>query len=369
MNDNSNTDYIKENQPCLYHFLDGLLNENIGCEKKISRNFIFNNHIDDNVVFLNITSEKKKFYENEKLKLIFYNKDNIENAEVIWSDKITLEIIKQYFKYCICQLSNNDHATSLLFFIKDNILYTLSINSGAGIKDTHLKYNDKYNDKYVPYIGYKIGNITDYTTITKLKKILTLDLLYKELTILKDDTNKLYLFNIKTIIKFLKNIEPFNEFTFDIKTEEKDYKCKNVNDILNLPGRIEKITEKTINFDIFYSFFIKNLNKKYKSTNLSEFGVNTISFDNTKLDDFREDTSKISDDIINKIILHYNDNNLYINDQESGSCTWFSIYWAFILYNIIVNNNYKIYCDLIKNINRICYNKINELFRQNMQNV
>ena len=63
--------------------------------------------------------------------------------------------------------------------------------------------------------------------------------------------------------------------------------------------------------------------------NLKEFEIN-----DKQINEISKITNLNNLDIINKIIFHYIDNDIYIYPQESGSCTWFSLYWSILIYYI-----------------------------------
>ena len=82
--------------------------------------------------------------------------------------------ITNMFNYCICQIGNDKHATSLLFFIKDTHLYVASFNSGNGINFNNLISTINSINYYSPYKAKKICNNFIGNQINGLKIILSL---------------------------------------------------------------------------------------------------------------------------------------------------------------------------------------------------
>lgn len=74
---------------------------------------------------------------------------------------------------------------------------------------------------------------------------------------------------------------------------------------------------------------------------------------------------KLSTNFINKIKFHIHEYNIYIYPQQSGSCSWFSIYWTFLFY-FIINDNIEDYKNIIEHIILQFYNRLyNEIFTIN----
>jgi hypothetical protein len=138
--------FCKENSfknftPCI-HFLDGLLNSNFTIDRNIMYNFLseHNNSLvtkeigENEIYYLNFIYDKfteqfiLNFYDfkNRKKPIIF----KIDDTDI--DEKLTSII--PYFKYCICQIGANLHATSLLIYHENDKLIILSFNSGQGIE-------------------------------------------------------------------------------------------------------------------------------------------------------------------------------------------------------------------------------------------
>ena len=80
--------------------------------------------------------------------------------------------------------------------------------------------------------------------------------------------------------------------------------------------------------------------------NTSQLRVLILFIDNYKLEFTKENNiierlkgkKNIRKNFLEKIILYYDKDNFYIKDQESGSCSWFAIYYSIILYFVILKN-------------------------------
>jgi hypothetical protein len=323
-------DSIENYLPIYFYFLDGFLNPDHGYNKNKILNFLYNNNnflipieISD-ICYLNFN------YNNNNIELNFYNcRNEIPKKIIITNGQIDdniCDIIEQ-FKYCICQISANNHATSILIFIEDDKINVLSFNSGKGIK---RHYN--YNELFQPYFGIVLDN-----NIPSIKIILSLFLLNELYNLSKEPNTpnipsypRNYLLNpdILSIIKLIKSFNKsinFNDIGFDVKLiiYEQEYTYDNI-DFISTPFYLKN--QYLILENKFYDILINYLNNFKKKFNFKYEKLDNIIFES------------FNNHIKNKLILHYVNENLLINDQESGSCTWFSIYWPLIFYNIFKNN-------------------------------
>ena len=124
---------IKYYKSVYYHFLDGYLNPDVG-------------------------SDLKKFVSLEMSILTNYN-----GKIIILMDMTELIFPISIDNYIIIQNINNNHATSLLLFKKNDKYYILSFNSGLGI-NLH-KQND---DKFIPYYGVEIDEEKDFNSFVEI---------------------------------------------------------------------------------------------------------------------------------------------------------------------------------------------------------
>ena len=375
--------------PSLFHFLDGHLNPDFGCISTKIIDFIksYQNetkitNITNDIMFY--TDESFKINNNDdKISFKFENKIinfNITNNDI--NLEINIENIKKIIdnKYNIFTIDNDSHATAIIFFTKDNNLYMLSCNSGMGI-NIHTKYDDKYS----PYFGYLLVenyNTTNEKYIESIKKvcgILFIQQFYKYLEnadkfIIKTDYNEYNLCILGKSALLIKKIFGENKFfdedifTFEYNSDKKSTKFKTINSLYPLIENSTGIVNAHMfNFikpkgkyyiffaDLCKSFFIDKTIDLKLITNITNFNI--------PIEDFKSDKISIDDDIITKNILHVFNDNVYINKQESGSCTWFSVYWSILLYYVI-DNDVETYKKIIITLNEYCYNKIQYYFNE-----
>ena len=133
---------------------------------------------------------------------------------------------------------------------------------------------------------------------------------------------------------------------------------------------------KTIlcNGDKYYKFLLNmmdrlgcmqfNLESLSKSIDLDKF------IESEKiLNELFKENFKINQKVISKINVIWNDKKPYIIPQESGSCTWFSLYWVFI-FKYIFSNNCSKYIDTVYNINNKLYTYVKIIFtRENISKI
>ena len=345
-------DSIDNYLPVYYHFLDGYINKNVGYLPDKIYNFIKNNYknfTDDNLsileisyvkdfvyfVFTHLPSNKlyayKVFLDGTDIIIKYDDEDGDDDKDV------TIEDLKFLLNYCILQVSNDKHSTSLLFFNKDDNFNILSFNSGAGI-DNHLKYNNLFE----PYVGVTLGEYN----LENFKKVISFILISKIYSIFdsKNDISYDYLYKY---IKRYKNICPHINL-FDSGFDSVFYDSFTLDQIDIFPIETDFLKNRIISlkkiskhkdYD-YYDIIIKKLRNPY----YKEFIFNQ-SFR------FNYDEFNFNKNIKFKLILNENEtfDKLYIRSQESGSCSWFSVYWPIIFYNIF-NNNLTKYYRTVKNI-------------------
>jgi hypothetical protein len=127
-------------KPIFFHFLDGYINKNIESNIFELQTFIDNNH---DTLFLD--------YSTSNNILILFNIIDIDDL---------FNKIYEHMLYVIIQTTHNKHATSLVFFMKNEKFYILSFNSGLGINN-----HNKYNNKFLPYCGIEINNKDDFRNL------------------------------------------------------------------------------------------------------------------------------------------------------------------------------------------------------------
>ena len=374
----------------IYHFLDGHLNENFG------------SHTSNIYKFLRFYSKKHDNNDIEK-KILLHNNDiiNITDNHIVFNFKDTtidfniandyevnnnIEDIKNIINedtYNIFDIRNDSHCTSIVFFTRNNNFYMLSINSGNGIN-----LHDKKNELYSPFFGKMIVenyNSTDdkyIESISKMCAILSIKYLYnclkkpditKHEEIIKIHPNYHRLSFIRTIILFIKKcfgenniyyekLFYFSYFKFNSRTDTESVKMEFTTlDSLkgNYDGNVINFQfimhDKRKYYELFYllikSVFLEGIYLKDLNSNLINFNISVQKFKSIN----------VHNDVIKKGIFHFIDNDLFIHDQESGSCTWFSKYWPILIYYII-NNDIDAYIKFINTINKLCYDMIQYMF-------
>ena len=387
-----------------FHFLDGFINPKIGDSINNVLKFVINHRLVSNNINLLIANINKL-----NVDLNFYNLSNNSNETVNVSfqnlntlDESTIKRLRKCFNYCIFQVGLDDHGTSFLIFEKENKLFLQIINSGSGINfNAGEKLNGK--DVYTPYVGINIcnntGDISELSLgIKKILTILQVPYLYELIThsskltnirvepifnkdglqIGNEQVTYVNFYPINVILQNLKTFFPLINFSdFDINISLTTTHIENLNFNLlftrnnNLDIRLAYSNSLNITVpNKYYLMVVKILqSSRLPEFNLTQLSINNLdNYNNISLDAYRRNKS-LSDTVINKLILHNIDNKLYINPQESGSCSWFSIYWPICLYDIFMNNDSTKYCEQIKKINIECEDIVNTIFtRSNFMN-
>ena len=404
-------DSLDNYMPIYYHFLDGYINKDVGYNKNKIYDFILKNNIlpNNKITLLN-------YYINDnKLRLEFiFNNLLINNFIINFSDKIEsnrlFNEIETMFNYCICQIGIDKHATSLLFYINNKKMYACLFNSGEGINYHKLINTINTKKHYSPYKGVMICNDieNEIELIKGLKYIVSLLIIAK---LYESIQNNSLMSNIKTIIKQNNenttsyeyyNIEPICQLInylksiSDIKLNKIgfDFMINNkmIDELYSIPN-IDIYLNGDPNIDIYLNDDTLYLNKAYdhlnkrsskyisKSTNIRnqkenyyKIICNIFSLSDSELElsskiNFNNDIifNMMNPNIRNKLILHYN-NDYYIYDQESGSCTWFSMYWPIIFYNIF-NFDEDNYSKTIIDIYNIMNQIVNRVFNEDSLNL
>ena len=387
-----------------YHFLDSFINRESGDTTLNVNNFLLKNNIVSDDIYTIIINNDNIIYNNMKngidkgeIKIDF---DNIESLNIIKN----IELYKKIFNYAYVCVSQDNHATSILIFEKDNKIYLLLFNSGLGIEihDSILINDVEY---FLPYIGFIISeNIeidTEYEKAIKtIFSILSIIILYERI---KSSINNLEEYHIDREMKIKKKFINLSKFINILKqldnlinTDKEqiiiniNYNNYSIDNLINYDepetkiyiksnGNIDDIDDiDELNIKNLVDYNILTINKNYyqliseillKSQltkfNITNLGLTNYSLlDNITLNEYNCDNNKIIDKIINKQILHLYESQLYILAQDSGSCSWFSKYWPIIFYNIFNNKDINIYVSNIKKINNICYNLVSNIFTE-----
>jgi len=319
---NFQRDYIN-NKSVFYHFLDGLINEESG---NITNNVIeyIHTHIlskstNEVIYFLNLeNTDGINLSGSGHSHLYMIDDDNTG----VYKTKNFIKLL-QASKFIIIPLSFNNHSTSLILFYKDNKYHIMLLNSGKGIEN-HTKFSDNI---YKPYI------ILSYSDINEIINILFFINFYRLINTDQQILN-LYLQHLKTMF------------------ENYDFEVEETNNINNYNYY------KILNND-YYLILFKLFDKLYLANNLNT--IDQLIINNLQhIEQQNElETKNINAKIIKKIKFHYYHNNIFIISQQSGSCSWFSKYWALCLYYLIfkpdeysdfIYNIYSLFLDTIKKI-------------------
>ena len=276
----------------------------------------------------------------------FYNYNEKTNLKIIKIDEIKSNL--NNLDNSILTLGLDSHITSLLFYIIDNDLFILSINSGLGINN-HKKYNKNNNILYSPFFCVKIkqykstkrsNNDTTKSNSSKRSK-LNLNQTKQTNSETKSESDKIeyntqlpsyanHYYNtllpsyakhdyntdvLEKIIKFSQLYQEIENYKFNHNQEiiEKiiDYATElNLDEILSFINSDDKddIIDNINNYtkNNFYNLFINYL------TNNLNLKDSTDEFNNKLLDKINKDKNK--ENITNlKNINYFNNNTTYQN--------------------------------------------------------
>jgi hypothetical protein len=330
-----------------YHFLDGYLNPDSGSFLLDYKNMLKENklfHFDYTLIYLSY----------DDIFDIHFLLDN-NSEQFILDDVYIILDFEKIFKYCIFQTVFNNHAISLLFRIEGNQLIVGCVNSGQGIEKFPELYYNKSNEYCLPFINYillnNIDNLEDKKIIYSILCIPILFSLIGQIQLYIEDTRRHNYYKLKLfIIKYIDYVKilldslclTFADIGFNLEDSN-----THINILDNYTTEFSKWdTSKMLSYyEIIINIFSKFEVKKYK------FGTK-----------FNTDaTINLNENIKNNVILHNIDGTLYIKPQQSGSCSWFSLYWCLLFYNIY-NDNEEQYNKLIQDIYDFYYKKIQEIF-------
>jgi hypothetical protein len=351
--------FLEKNKPLIHYFLSGFLGKyDNGCPintviELLDRYDIyeFNNNELLKIIELNTTVNKynlttMKLSTNETSIILQLNDD----YKISENYNIKVNDFKKIFNKSIYVLGEDNHATNLLFLINDDDLYILSINSGLGIS------NHKFKDGYFsPYYCLKI-NYSDKTkineTVYNILCIINFSILYNKLRNYFGNNYN----DIISLAKFLKIHDEIYNLFYNNGVKLKDYDAHT-----NISNYIS---------DQFYLLFINYLKNTLKlNDESSEFNEILISKNNQNIDNLSNKNLFIKNDDINtnkrlylKHRLYLIENYIYIHDQENGSCSFYSLYWA-ILINSLFSESYDSYVEMIKKFEKKMFEQIVIFFK------
>ena len=395
-------DNIEDNKPVFFHLLDGYINKDIGntTEKTFDfmreiivpvcsdKNILISHKIDANtkhgdnlrqhddwIEFLNLKTNRKTF--------LFLNPETDEIAISENSDEFQFQTIQidryntfeevssellELFRFNIFQMADELHATSLLTFVKDNLMYMCIVNSGEGIDSNSSlkKFSIDGTEYYSPHFSFLICDDVQNQNklVSALKSIVAacyFHVIYDEFkvgsqncTIDNDDKYYLDFYDYNKYLKLLKfiirNCEGVANMDYGISLEELSNKIPttlygNYND--------EYVTERPTDLQNYlkYEYLVFDTIVSFRTT-LYKMVCNIFINKNTKLiinhvnptlfkTNVKEifDTNNINSMVLNKIVFNIDNSEIYIVPQEGGTCTWYSMYWPLLMYHIYFYSN------------------------------
>jgi len=362
---------------------------NAGLQSSSNMDFYISNY--DWIEFVNLKTNTKTYVSLDPVtwKIIISNNFIEENnfPIVIVSDTSYLnftDVTKQLldlFKYCIFQCGDELHAISLLTFVKDNQMYLCVVNSGEGMD----KSVDSIVINQIPCYSPHFSNLIcdDISNPIKLEyglkniiAALEFSIIYTDLqefqdSQLIDDEDKYVIDYDKycselRLLEFIianangapniifgsgklsefANITPKSfyykeKYSSEFITKQTESNSKlNTGFYLVLDNKYEFATTL---YKMYCSFFIDaNVMLTIPREILPEikFNVNEIRIPNT-----------LNKSVLEKMVFQINGTALYIIPQEGGSCSWYSMYWPLLMYNIYYEPNITKYKNFVKDIN------------------
>jgi len=376
-----------------FHVMDGLLNTTEGgniINVILTLQDIAKINL-DKINFADI-SYKKDYTDDNSVRNIGYNlgKINFEDKFIPSFFKLNYELenyddnfdfnfdkIRESLNYYIISSDFNKHATTTIIFIKDKKMYLFILNTGLDIQyngenngnlyqlTKGIKLCDNVNDKYKFNDALKI--IKDFLFIryfyeyydTKRYSFFDNTLEFRE--------RKTYKFNknIKILLNYFRNIYDENEKIFLLNNTKKSIK-----DLLD-DENLEKIYYENDSFfkiDLRFYIIVSNfINRKTElRVNIKDLNIQDIDYykENAAIINYLRENKPLSDNFLKKIILYYKEPNLYIYPQESGSCSWFSMYYSILLY-FVIHSNHNEYKNIINTLNTSFIDHINKIYTNN----
>jgi hypothetical protein len=401
MSEISFDDSIENKRIIYHHFLDGLINTKSGnsVDKVMKTLEVFIGHyklVDKLYILKTIINREGNFlleFNNliydAKVSYTFefnYKDDNQDYSSSLFKNECDyiyeFKNLKKYLSFCIFPTLFNEHLSSSIIFIKDYKLYFFILNSGLDINYNNIKPikidDDNINNLYQLTKGIILCNdITNDEEFRKgignLKKILFINFFYKyvDKENYKTFERDSLVFN-KDFIKFFDYMK--TNFELNILFSKQIYDIKDLDiELLKNCNKSNVQSDKVFKInDHYYVVIAKNLLKITEELqNMSNLDINDINkynykytLENNILQELKGKNEKIRKIFIKKIILYYENKNFYIRTQESGSCSWFAIYYSLILY-IVIFHDFEFYKDFIFNINNYFYEIIKIIFTYN----
>lgn len=376
---------------------------NAGIQSESDDNLYKSNH--DWFEFVNLKTNVKTFVslEPQTQKIIISNRFDNEHILTVkvsnsnyYNFSDATKQLSDLFKYCIFQCGDELHAISILTFVKDNKMYLCVVNSGEGLNETLNPVEINKIPCFSPHFSYLIcddvsNQIKLESALKSIIAALEFNVLYEELQLVQneqiiDDEDK-YVIDYQMHNSDLKRLEfvlahasgahniSFGSGTLSdfakITPKSFFYKEKYSREFVTTPTEPDSTptepesTPEYIVLEQKYEFS----NKLYKMYCLFFNNINTkltipreiapeITFN---VDELREPNT-LSKLVLEKMVFQIDGSSLYIIDQKSGSCTWYSMYWPLLMYNVYYEPNITKYKNFVKDINRIFKCIIEDLF-------
>jgi len=351
-------DSIHKYRSIYFHFLDGLLNtEAGGTFDNVLRTLKEVAQINLNeIVFVNFEIIDLTYIMifNEQYQFIFdYNNEE--------RTRIPLELLK----FCIFPMVFNKHQTTTIIFTKGIEMYLYILNTGLDMEVNGKPANINNQDLYQLTKGICLcKDITDENKLDNaynmIKTFFFFSFFYKYV---EDDMYKEKKKEGDVFYNFSDNFKNLLLCNYSLYSDE-----EKIFDLQDQAININELNDPEIIYGYYnYEFFFK-MNTKYYLL-VSYLIDNYPNKENigkiVQLEDCEIDSLKIIEELnekfLRKIILYNQEDNLYIYPQESGSCTWYSIYFSILLYYVINEINYSTF---INEINSKFYDYIKNIYKK-----
>ena len=383
-------DNINTNKPIFYHFLDGFLNSSIGNTTENTYEFIKSNgasfikdaninigypYKDNNyykIKYYNFTKKTEGFIillEDGTPIVYPHNDNNFKYSNLTDYNRNVYKDLENIFNFAIIQVGDELHAVSIMIRITGHKIIITLINSGDGLLQEDYINGLEYANPFKSHLF----ELTEENKISVFNHILAMcffKLLYFDIN------NTIH--NLKTSF-YIDNIyftEISNETIMQLNFITNN--LPNIKDIiigshtLGYYAQLQKIqifsTDKissyttTPNTDGIQKtlYCVKESDLKFTQS-LYELlckisGKTFIIKFHKRVKNIRPNKFKnlgLHNNIINKMIFHFNDGIPCIIPQESGSCSWYSIYWGLLFYKI--DSTEEDYINFVNDINEHFY--------------
>ncbi len=386
-------------KPVFFHWLDGLLDPNVGNTTTNTKDNIINlpiNVIADGnmkisicnymvvdeedsvntslakpgILCTNIKTKLKQFYylnlHDETINVTEFDEQKEIYKPLKKNPEELLTELVELFEFNIIQVQDETHAMSFLTFVKSNKLYICVINSGEGISfNPFVKIsNSQY---YSPHHTYLVcDNIKDNKKLDGgLKKIFSLIyfyFIYHNLISLLPAASNTFLVSNTENTNYVVSEQTLQMLNFVAKncTNVKTFKYGDVKLAQLLDNRFE-FQDKPAFEKTFYLMCVELIPSDQCKLTISEEFKNKINLLNKNPLSLKP-TPKLNTNIIDKMIFKVVNDELCIIPQESGSCSWYSVYWALLMYYIYYQPDFQKYVNFITEINKHFYSIIENIF-------